>query len=329
MGKNIDYVLFRDLHEVPDCLGNYLDCFYSDWDVEFVNAFGKGELTAGEFRAKTGLSEAEAARDLHIAYKDFLINKKETADGEVCYFLDNFYNKMDYECKRNIEKYLAIPRKVREALDQWCIDEYKVRQADYFNGLKNGTTETREAFLNYDEIDEYFKDTKHAVVFTCNCRILHNGCDKPVQACIRCDGAIDERTFGKNLNRDEVIAAVKDLRKAGLMQNVEADWRNLEGKRHMCNCCDCCCYPMRVEQEMDIRTRRVRVAVWDSKKCNHCGACINRCNFGVFAYTGKNVSVDGELRQEIAFDSRKCWGCSICVDTCEVGALSMRDLRID
>ena len=162
----------------------------------------------------------------------------------------------------------------------------------------------------------------------CNCRKLSERCSKLTETCLSFDASITDRTFGRSLSKDEAREIVKKAHRNGLMHQINSDWREKDPD-WMCNCCSCCCYPLRVSQEKGMKgvfPVSQYVAERDEGLCSHCGVCVKRCNFSAFYLGETETMVKGKSRKMIKFDQDKCWGCGICVDGCATKAITMSSL---
>ena len=92
-----------------------------------------------------------------------------------------------------------------------------------------------------------------------------------------------------------------------------------EGERpfELCNCCDCCCFPLREAREKDDNFQSMQrsnyVAITDPDNCVGCGECIDSCFFSA------RLLVDFIIQ---LIDER-CFGCGVCVNDCPEGAISI------
>lgn len=113
------------------------------------------------------------------------------------------------------------------------------------------------------------------------------------------------------LTKEETIELLKKTEEMGLVHSIES--------HAICNCCTCCCYPIRGSFALDLvhswPEHAYRV-IMNEDDCISCGACIDRCPFGVFK----------DVDQEIKAETMKCWGCGICTSTCPVEALSLEKI---
>jgi NAD-dependent dihydropyrimidine dehydrogenase PreA subunit len=222
------------------------------------------------------------------------------------------------------EGWSDIPLNVRKILSEWMHRVYYYeRYKPMSEKMKRGETVQRlpnEDILLLDEVLEMVDAAHDFAVIKCNCRALDQHCDYEVESCIRFDHeAIDleKKGLGKKLTKEETRELIIQLNKAGHIHTGSNKWRE-EGLGHLCNCCNCCCYPFRAGVELGLEKMWPRshfVANYDEDKCIQCGLCVRRCQFG--AYTNQD---------EINYDPEKCWGCGLCSDTCPSKAITMISL---
>ena len=84
----------------------------------------------------------------------------------------------------------------------------------------------------------------------------------------------------------------------------------------LCNCCTCCCFPLREAKEKGDYTKLVRcgyVAITDVALCTGCGSCLESCFFEA------RQLEDGALH---LIDER-CFGCGRCIANCPEDAIRL------
>jgi electron transport complex protein RnfB len=91
-----------------------------------------------------------------------------------------------------------------------------------------------------------------------------------------------------------------------------------EGTRpfELCNCCTCCCSPLREVKEKGDYTQQLRsgyVAITDAALCTGCGSCLESCFFDARRLE------DGALH---VMDER-CFGCGRCLASCPQDAIRL------
>jgi len=316
---------FVSLFGVPEFVVPHMSRFVSEREMELVVRLDGKKCSISEtaLRLDCSLEDAQVLIDncyaKHIVHKEFL-------DGELVYFGADFYELLDYLCKFD-ESYHLIDENLRKALDQWCYQVYAGRMDSYLDSLINKEAVDRvpETFLLIEDLDEVLESVRDIRLVPCNCRKLASLCVKPTETCLSFNETITDRTFGRSLTKEEAKELVKSAHKKGLMHQVNSDWRT-KGPTYICNCCSCCCYPLRLAQEKG--TKGVFpisqfVVQRDNAKCLHCGACIKRCNFGAFYLGEEKIVVKGKTRRKVEFDQSKCWGCGICEEACPARSISV------
>lgn len=318
---------FIELFNVPEVAIPYIPIFFSEEDINLVVIFNGEELTVEETATRLGVIVEETAKVLEAAYLTSVFYKK-VEDDTTYYVTASFYEVLDYKCKFDAA-YFDIPKDVRDDLDQWCYDEYKATMLPFLEKAKNGEPEDREkeTFLLLKDVDEFLNSREFRVV-PCNCRKLKQGCNQPTDTCLRFDNSIDDRTFGKQISKEEAKEIIMNADKKGLMHTVNRDWRE-EGPKYMCNCCTTCCYVFRLVEDLDTKGLwpQIRyVAHYNKETCNYCGKCTTRCMFKAFYHNDSKIEYQGKMRKDIAYDAKKCFGCGLCANTCPTKSIEMHTM---
>ena len=319
---------FVELFAVPEFVIPYLSYFVSEKDIDLVLTLDGGKLSAAEVAAKLGIELKQAAELLQEAYLKNLANREEQ-DGELRYFAADFYDKLDYQCKFG-ENYHELDKSIRNALDRWCYDVYKEGMKPYIAQLTRGEAVARapETFELLSNLDELMDSVHKISLVPCNCRRLAENCERPTETCLAFDDAITDRTHGREVSKEEAKEIVKMAHKNGLMHQVNSDWRE-KGPSWICNCCSCCCYPLRLAQEegsKGVFPVIKYVAVRDLEQCTHCGICTRTCQFSAFHRTEEEIMVKGKTLRKVGFDLEQCYGCGLCADSCPSHAITMQQL---
>jgi len=317
-----DKAKFMELFEVPEFIKPFLDYFITDKDIKLVNILGNKKMTVEEAASKLNQEKSVTRELLEEAYLRYLLNK-ETENNKVYYFISNFYSKLGvYDCLFN-DNFFKLPEKIRKKLEAWefklYTEEMLPNLSYYAKGEDTDIGKSREAFVILDELDELLDKANRFKVIPCNCRILKEGCERPLEVCLRFDTKIEDRTPGRELTRGQARELILEADKQGLMHTVNADWRNV-GPQAMCNCCRCCCYPLRlaeIENTQEYWPVSNYIARVDKQKCKKCGTCVNRCHYEAFYYRGN---------EDIVFVPENCWGCGLCKNSCPNGAIQMVEI---
>ncbi|AET70448.1 4Fe-4S protein [Desulfosporosinus orientis DSM 765] len=316
---------FIALFGVPEFLSPHLSQFLSEAEINLVVLLDGGKYSISEIAAKLSCSLPEAEDLIKKSYEGHILQREDN-EGEFVYFAADFYDRLDYICKFD-ENYPLISEDLRQALDQWCYEVYAERMDVYLDSLMNKEAVDRapEMFMQVEEIDDVLNSVEDIRLVPCNCRKLSGRCTKPTETCLSFDNMISDRSAGRSLTKAEAKEIVEAAHRKGLMHQINSDWR-LNGPAYICNCCSCCCYPLRLAQGKGTKGvfPIIQYAVQrEEAKCSHCGACTRRCHFEAFHLGESEVIVNGKPRKRVELDLNKCWGCGICVEACPEKALSM------
>ncbi|KGK83289.1 4Fe-4S ferredoxin [Desulfosporosinus sp. HMP52] len=319
---------FVRLFAVPEFVVPHLSLFLSEREMILVARLNGEKCSVSKIVLRMNSNFEDVQDLLDACYNKHLVHREEV-DGDYIYYGADFYELLDYICKFD-ENYPLIDKDLRRTLDKWCYRVYRERMDAYLGSLLEGEAVDRapETFLMIEDLDQVLESVKDIRLVPCNCRKLANHCVKPTETCLSFDDSITDRTFGRSLSKEEAKELVWSAHKKGLMHQVNSDWRTM-GPTYMCNCCSCCCYPLRLAQEKG--TKGVFpisqfMVQRDETKCSHCGACAKRCNFGAF-YSGEaKTVVKGKSRRKVELNLNKCWGCGICKETCPTKAIAMTQI---
>lgn len=182
--------------------------------------------------------------------------------------------------------------------------------------------------LNYDSVKQYLINASKISLMDCPCKTKRSNCDGPIHVCIGLNGKAEKiltlERF-QHLNPHEI--SVKEALPV-LMETHEAGYVHMaltqkKDKRpddvdHICSCCTCCCSifsgVIRYGLAPHLLTSDT-TSVIDMSKCNSCGICVCRCQFGAKEMVNK----------ELVFKSELCLGCGLCVSTCPTNAITLVD----
>jgi len=173
--------------------------------------------------------------------------------------------------------------------------------------------------LNLDKALEYLSQAEEIWLRDCGCRSAIHHCSSPLNVCISWDSAIPmvKESPERNPRRVTMEVAIETLRKsheAGLVHMAYS--MSDDGVNTICSCCSCCCAVLssaiRFGLALHVLTSDT-TSETDLKKCDSCGICVERCQFGA------RQTVDGSLK----LDPNRCLGCGLCVTKCPVGAIEL------
>jgi Pyruvate/2-oxoacid:ferredoxin oxidoreductase delta subunit len=242
----------------------------------------------------------------------------------------NFYARLDHFAK--YENWHAIPADDRQRINRRFLDEFIARHRDNIErkmqGLEAENALPNDTVMLLSEVEEMIRAAEDIVVQPCDCRMLGENCDRPVETCIWLnEGAREalDRGHGRRLSQDEAIELLRWADRKGLMHTADSAWKE-RGLHAICNCCVCDCYPFRAAQELGSKgvwPKNTHLAQYHPESCSFCGSCVKRCHFNAFYHTEVFVTVKSKEKQAVNFDPEKCWGCGLCSNTCPEEAITM------
>jgi len=173
--------------------------------------------------------------------------------------------------------------------------------------------------LNLDKAKEYLSRAKKICCLDCGCRTAQHHCDAPLNVCIGWDSALRLLEGNKDKNpriieMEEAMETLERSHEAGLVHMAYS--LNDDEVNAICSCCSCCCAVLSSSVRYGLSLHLLTsdtVSKTDMEKCDSCGICVDRCQFGA------REIVDDLLR----FDPRRCLGCGLCVTKCPTDAIEL------
>ncbi|MFZ7125337.1 MAG: ATP-binding protein [Desulfobacterales bacterium] len=337
---------FIEQFQVPPAMRRYIELVIEPEEIDLILAMKGETLDAVEIGRRMGWSADAAERFLersyrrHVVFKmvngskvNYVFDYVDEAGRTVRYAPARFYDRL--EPVTVSENWSDIPESVRKEISEWWLDGYieKVkpvveqirRDPDAYFQIK------QKDFLLLDEAMEQVDAADFHVVVNCDCRSSEMACNHMRESCIRLDDGARytiERGLGRVLTKEECRQIVIRTDRDGLMHIGTKGWE-AHGLFGFCNCCTCCCFPLRTSTRLHVEKIYPRshfIASRDVDRCNHCGVCVKRCPFGAFHHDGGRIEVKGKQRKSVAFDPVKCYGCGLCASACPSGAIDMKKL---
>ncbi len=334
---------FVQLFEVPPAIVSYLTVFAEPEEIDLIVAMAGRTLDAGQVAELLGVSHEAATTRLERAFRRHFVHR-EVQGKKVGYIFDyldaagrliryipaKFYDRLDELTMYG--NWEAIPDDVRNEITGWWLKEYTEKIAPVVENIKKDPDayqqiKQKDFLLLEEALAQVEAAAVHAVV-NCDCRSSTRGCSRMIESCIRLDDGARytiERGLGRAVTQDECKQIVLATDREGLMH---IGTRHLQGHGlfGFCNCCTCCCFPLRASSLLDsdrVYPRVHYLARRNDNDCTHCSRCTKRCQYGAFYHDGTRVEINGKTRKAVAFDPSKCYGCGICRTGCPSGCIDM------
>jgi Fe-S-cluster-containing hydrogenase component 2 len=173
----------------------------------------------------------------------------------------------------------------------------------------------------YEIAEQIIENSKSWGVRECICKKQQNllgkpckhGATKCIQLHPRKEHMFDEDDRTTPISKDEALAILREAEEAGL---VHGSMNTQTDQFYICNCCTCCCMPLRGltkwEQPHAFVRSNYQTAV-DVNLCTGCESCIERCPLEALSIS------DGICQVNI----ERCIGCGVCSISCPENALQL------
>lgn len=243
----------------------------------------------------------------------------EESNRKASYRVTNFYTRLPYFAQFEPEQYAPIPKKKKQALNEWDLQNYQKDYEAVILSKMDGYEEKmhQNDWLNLEEAMAVLEKNQDFIyLIPCNCKRMVYDHDKLDEVCVRFYGGPNtefDRGHGRRITLEEAKELVLKYRKSGLMQCGEG--------YSMCNCDSQCCFPIEVSRRMGARLTFPRSnwkTFYNPAQCIQCGKCTKVCNFDAFHFGWNN---------RIEFDEERCWGCTICSSACPSGAITLQKIH--
>jgi Pyruvate/2-oxoacid:ferredoxin oxidoreductase delta subunit len=307
---------FLTYFKVPEVAKSMVNLLVTDKEKEIIETIKNNSYSINKLSTLIENKFKENGEAVvNKMYKRALLNKIEV-EGEIHFKISEFYDRIAYFCQYETDLWLSVDKKIRDKIDEWYVNVYaesaKLRLEDMLQG-KRELIENAYFFTLQETLDLIDSIDKQIYVVPCNCKAVAQKCLKPKEVCLLFETGINsswDRGYGQPLTKEEAKAIVIEADKNGLMHTSETD-------HAICNCCGCCCYPIRASKIIGttgIWPKRRYDVLWNESKCISCGKCVKACNFQAFIKNNKKVE----------FHEERCLGCTICSSHCTVNAITLR-----
>jgi len=193
----------------------------------------------------------------------------------------------------------------------------------YLEGLTATTIATdihvegNHRVLDLSELEELLQNAEIISQQTCFCREKLGNCIEPMDGCLSLDKEAREmidKGDAKEVSVKEALEALLRTYEAGLV-HMAYEFEGQEGVGVICSCCSCCCHTLSAALRFGYKDHAFKsklISRTDIDKCNDCGICVERCQFGA------REMVEGTL----IYNEQMCFGCGLCM-TCPEDAIIM------
>ncbi|MBV4428433.1 4Fe-4S binding protein [Clostridium tyrobutyricum] len=297
------------LLDVPEILIPYLNCIYTEDDIEIILSIKNRSLSKEELEKILNKDMSNAVEN---AYKNSVVNKV-FVNNQIKYTVNSLESKMSRLASFERDKWEEINKKDREKISDWIFQKYLnyKKQIPTADLSKNGNkiSPLKDVIKYLDTIG------KDIYVIPCDCKSITEKCEFDRNVCISFGNEINSsqnRELGEKLTKNQAIDLLKHTEQEGLIHSIE--------KNAICNCCTCCCYPLRASRALHLKGKWPEVNYiisMDIDKCISCGICAKRCQLNVFEKMNKTIYMNNE----------RCIGCGICTTSCPKNALKLKKLN--
>ncbi len=151
----------------------------------------------------------------------------------------------------------------------------------------------------------------------CPCRSEMQVCARDRwEVCLLFEHAsLEDREKARAITPEEAVGIVRMTSERGDVHQLFY-FENGARPYELCNCCTCCCFPLReVKQKGDYahELRSGYVALTDAALCTGCGSCLESCFFGARQLDGGALHLIDE----------RCFGCGRCIASCPEGGIRL------
>lgn len=168
----------------------------------------------------------------------------------------------------------------------------------------------------YESVAQLIENARSWAVQDCICKksraLEGHRCDKPMEVCLAfapIENAFDNARGQRTLTKEQAYEILRMSEEAGLVHMTS---NTKSGHFYVCNCCKCCCHPLR-QYNLNRKNAAAKsnyIAVVDRDLCIACGTCRDRCQADAIEIGDSAVIGD-------------CIGCGLCATTCPSGSISM------
>jgi NAD-dependent dihydropyrimidine dehydrogenase PreA subunit len=209
--------------------------------------------------------------------------------------------------------------------NDWTMEHLKNRT---FQSIRKAVTipvdveiKSDHLVLNLEKVRDILSKARTISVMDCACRVKLGNCEAPLNTCIDLNDTAERNIrngISREIDLEEALSILKKSHEAGLVHMAleQGEFYEPGVINSVCSCCSCCCSIfsgiLRFGLAPHLLTSTA-ISVTDNTKCNLCGICVERCQFGA------REIIDNTL----IFKPDLCFGCGLCIAECPTNAIML------
>ncbi|MFB0565620.1 MAG: ATP-binding protein [Candidatus Aminicenantaceae bacterium] len=306
---------FTKRFKVPQKLRKYIIKIFSEDEIIILNLLSEREERISSITA--GFPGVKSSTLKSLFRKGYLLRRMKESEQ---YYESNTFDQIIKRFVNHDQKYLKLNDKEKILFQDYVAELYLERMRGshkpVYRVIPIGQViqDKRQLIPQFQAIYYLQKATVLSVI-DCICRTTFNRCGKPRRVCLALGEQAKffiERGIGEEVDTRRGLEILRISEENGLVHSVD----NRKDPNFLCNCCECCCVFVQGLKKHGIFTSIGKsgfVASKDSKKCDQCGICIEKCIFEAISYENEHIKID----------QGKCFGCGLCAFNCSQQAIKL------
>lgn len=313
MSKNL--LVFTKKFDVPDKLKNHIHKILSEKEILILNHLAENKEIISDITNK--FPEIKLSLIEALYKKGYLI--KQLKDSKE-YYKSNTFDQIFKRFVNYDPKYHSLSFSENLQFQEYFSEIYlkNMRESEkpvYRVIPIEKTIQNKTQLIPYYQAIYYLQKASPLAVTDCICRTTRQKCNKPRKVCLALGEQANffiERGLGEKIEIEKGLEILNSSVENGLVHSIN----NRENPNFLCNCCECCCAFVQGLKKYGIFTSIGKsgfVAVMESKLCNQCRICVEKCIFEAIS----------DEKEKIKFNNDKCFGCGICAYNCPTQAIKL------
>lgn len=240
-----------EIFQIPDFAVDYIDLYLSKDEQEVIVRMGREHFTQERLEALLSKITTEPKDFVKKAYARGVFNKVEE-NGRICFCVASFYKRLAFFSQYEAETFQSVPENTRRLWDDWYVNCYADGARPRLDKCFSNPNELIENAFFYS-LDETIAlldalPQEEFRLIPCNCRTVTLNCSETGREffCLQIGNGINtewDRGHGKPLSKEEAKSLIREANRKGLMHTTETN-------SAICNCCACCCFPIRASERI-------------------------------------------------------------------------------